>query len=666
VSKGEARRRVEWLREEIRRHDHLYYVLDRPAISDAAYDRLFRELTALEARHPELVTPDSPTERVAGALRPAFTEVRHVAPMLSLDSVTDPDAVRRFDERIRREVRGPTAYTIEPKFDGLSLELVYERGRLTRASTRGDGVRGDGVTENVQTIRSVPLRLQTGRRPAPALLAVRGEAIMHAAAFARLNERLAREGNSVFANPRNAAAGSVRQLDPRITASRPLRVVCYDILAVRGGRQPKTGHEALAALRDWGLAVADEARVCGSTEELLAYHRDLDARRDALGYDIDGVVIKLNDLAARARLGVTARHPRWALAFKFAPREEDTVIERILVQVGRTGVLTPVAALRPVSIGGVTVTRATLHNRDELARKDVRPGDRVRVIRAGDVIPDVVARVPSRGRRKPPFRMPARCPECRARIVRDGPFDRCPNGLACPAQRKGAIEHFGSRDALDIRGLGRETVDALVGAGLVGSVADLFTLTERDLVPLDRFADLSARNLVAAIDRARRPDLERFVYALGIPQVGVQTARDLVAHFGSLGRLRRADEAALQEVEGVGPSVASAVAGSFRRPENRRIIDQCLARGVTPKAPAAPRKGPLVGQTVVFTGGLASMTRPEAEALVRSLGGRTSGSVSRKTDVVVAGAEAGSKRERARALGVRIASEREFRRLARS
>ena len=658
-----ARRRAERLRDEIRRHDHLYYVLDRPEIDDAAYDRLFRELVALEEAHPELATPDSPTRRVGGEVLPAFPEVRHVAPLLSLDSVTDPEDVRRFDERLRKDVRGEIAYTLEPKFDGLSLELVYERGRLARASTRGDGAKGEGVTANVRTIRAVPLRLRTDRRKAPARLAVRGEAILHARDFARLNARLTREGRPLFANPRNAAAGSIRQLDSRVTASRPLRVVCYDILAMTGGPRLRTGGDALAALADWGVPVAAEAAHAASVDEILAYHRDMDARRARLGYEIDGVVIKLDDLATRRRLGVTARHPRWALAFKFAPRAEETVIERIVVQVGRTGALTPVADLRPVSIGGVTVSRATLHNREEIARKDVRAGDTVRVVRAGDVIPDVVARVPTRGRRGKPFRMPSRCPECGTPVVREGPLDRCPNGLACPAQLKGAIAHFGSRAALDIRGLGQETVEALVASRLVRSVADLFTLSEADLVQLDRFADASARNLVAAIDRARRPELWRFVYALGVPQVGPQTARDLAARFGSLDALMAAREDDLREVVGIGPAVASAVAGFFRRKAVRRIIDWCLCRGVEPRQAAAPGRGPFAGKTVVFTGGLESMTRAEAEARVRAGGGRTGGSVSSKTDLVVAGSDAGSKLDKARTLGVKIVDEKAFRRM---
>jgi DNA ligase (NAD+) len=662
-----GRVRIEKLRAEIRHHDYLYYVLDRPAISDDEYDRLFRELVELERRFPQQTSPDSPTQRVGGTPLPSFPEIRHVAPLLSLESVTDPDAVRRFDERLRREVRrGQAGYTLEPKFDGLSLELVYENGRLTRASTRGDGLRGEGVTENVRTIRSVPLRLRHEARAVPRLLAVRGEALMRLTDFQSLNAALGAEGRLRFANPRNAAAGSVRQLDSRVTASRRLTVVVYDILAVKGGRAPRSGWNALTALRDWGLRVAAEARRATTVEEILRYHRDLEAQRDTLGYEIDGVVVKLDDLNARAQLGVTARHPRWAIAFKFAPREQETVLMDIVVQVGRTGVLTPVGRLVPVNIGGVTVTRATLHNREELARKDVRIGDTIRVIRAGDVIPDVVARVEKAGRRRGArFTMPARCPECGTPVVQEGPFDRCPNGLGCPAQLTGAIQHFGSRDALDIRGLGRETSEALVDAGLVTTVAALLTLTERDLLTLEGFAATSARNLVTAIDRAKRTELRRFVYGLGVPSVGVQTATDLADHFDTLDRLLNADVAALMAVPGIGPTVAPVIAAFFRRAATRRVIDLLLKRGVRIAAPVERTAGPLAGKTVVFTGGLDSLSRPAAEAHVRRCGGRTSNTVGKTTDYVVVGIEPGSKLARAEKLGVRILSEREFLKLVR-
>ncbi|MBI2833315.1 MAG: NAD-dependent DNA ligase LigA [Acidobacteria bacterium] len=656
-----ARRRAERLRAAIRTHDYRYYVLDRPTISDAEYDRLFEELVRLEAAHPELVTPDSPTQRIAGAPLPAFPTVEHLAPMLSLESVTGADAVRRFDERIRASVRGRTVrYVLEPKFDGLSLEVVYRNGVLLRASTRGDGERGEGVTENVKTIRSVPLRLR-GNSP-PRMLAVRGEAIMRLDDFRALNARLERQGQPLFANPRNAAAGSIRQLDPRITAERRLDVSFYDILHMEGGRRLADDMSLLQRLSAWGLHVSPCARICSSVDEILRYHLEMERRRESLAYEIDGIVLKVDDLALRTRLQATARHPRWALAFKFAAREEETTIEGIRVQVGRTGVLTPVAVLRPAQIGGVTVTRATLHNRDEIARKDLRIGDVVRVIRAGDVIPDIVERTAVSGKRRHrPFVMPAQCPVCHTPVVHEGPFDRCPNGLACPAQLKRTIQHFGSRDALDIRGLGPETVDALVSGRLVRSVADLFTLTQRDLVKVDRFADVSATNLLKEIDKAKHPPLWRFLNALGIPNAGAQTARDLAEHFGTLGRLESADEAALRKVPGIGPAVARDVAAFFRRPVNCRVIELCRRRGVQVMGSTITPRGPLAGKTIVFTGGLESMTREEAEERARARGARTARSVSPETDLVVAGADPGSKYVKARALGIRIVDEGEFR-----
>ncbi len=650
MSDERVRRRAEALRAEIRRHDRLYYVLDRPEISDAAYDRLFNELSQIERAHPELVTPDSPTQRVAGAPLPSLPPVAHVAPMLSLEATTDEADVRRFVAR----ADGP--FVVEPKFDGLSVEVVYENGRLARAATRGDGATGEGVTENVKTIRALPLVL-AGR--APSLLAVRGEVILRTAAFRALNAALARAGRPTFANPRNAAAGSLRQLDPRVTAGRRLDVVFYDVLSSRGGRLPATHWQLLAALRGFGLPVSDENRRAATADEILAYRADLFARRDALACEVDGVVVKLDDLAARARLAETARHPRWALAVKFAPRTQVSRIRDIVVQVGRTGALTPVAVLDPVEIGGVTVGRATLHNREEVARKDLRVGDAVEVVRAGDVIPEVVARVPSPGaRRGARFAMPARCPACGAPTVRDGPIDRCPNGLGCPAQLMRSIEHFGARDALDIRGLGERVVAALVGAGLVRDVADVLALDERALARLPRFGARSAANLARAIARAKRRELHRFIYALSIPGVGERTARDLAGAFGGLDALMAADEQALAAV--VGPAAAAQVAAFFRRRENRRVIAACLRNGLALAAPAPARGGPLDGKTFVFTGALASMSRAEAEERVRRLGGRASSAVSAATDYVVVGADPGAKAARARALGVRTLSEAGF------
>jgi DNA ligase (NAD+) len=658
----EAGARAEQLRADIYRHDYAYYVLDRPEITDAAYDALYRELVAIEEAHPDLVTADSPTQRVGGEVLLSFPEVRHLAPMISLDSITDPDDVRRFDERVRKALpNAQVSYVVEPKFDGLSIEAVYVNGQLDRVSTRGDGERGEGITENVKTVRSVPLRLRRAAGAAPALLSVRGEAIMHVKDFQRLNSDLEREGKPVFANPRNAAAGSVRQLDPRITARRRLDVFFYDILYAEGAPPVATALEELRVLGEWGLHVAPEAREYHSIDEVLAYHQEIERRRDSLGYEIDGIVVKLAELAARRQLGTTARHPRWALAFKFVPREQETIIRGITVQVGRTGVLTPVAELQPVEIGGVTVTRATLHNREEMRRKNLHIGDRVRVVRAGDVIPDVVERIgPSGSVAEEEFAMPEACPVCGTQVVHEGPFDRCPNGLECPAQLKGAVQHFGSRDALDIRGLGKETVDQLVSTGLVKSVADLFRLTTDDLKGLEGFADLSARNLVEAIDRAKHPTLARFVYALGIPQIGTETARDLAQHFGGLTAIEQAGDDALTAVPGIGDTVAQAIRSFFDQRENYRIIERCLEAGVAPVAPEKPAaSGALIGKTFVFTGTL-SMPRGEAEELVRRRGGLAARSVSKSTNYLVAGEDAGSKLEKARKLGVAILTEAEF------
>jgi DNA ligase (NAD+) len=663
MTHGTTARRIEQLRAAIRRYDHQYYVLDRPTISDAKYDRLLAELVRLETAHPDLLTPDSPTQRVAGAPLPAFPTIEHAARMLSLESVTDPDAVRRFDERLRASVRRKTVgYVVEPKFDGLSIEVVYRDGLLLRASTRGDGERGEGVTENVRTIRSVPLRLHGAN--VPRLLAIRGEVIMRIDDFQTLNARLARESQPPFANPRNAAAGSIRQLDPRVTATRRLDVFFYDVLHVDGGMPLADDMSLLRALTAWGLHISPYARACSSIDDVLRYHQEMARRRASLPYQIDGIVMKVDDLAWRARMRTMARHPRWALAYKFSPREEQTTIEGIVVQVGRTGVLTPVAMLRPVEIGGVTIARATLHNGAEITRKDLRVGDVVRVIRAGDVIPEVVERVSTgSARRRGRFSMPARCPECGTPLVHEGPFDRCPNGLACPAQLKRTIQHFGSREALDIRGLGPETVEALVSAGLVRSVADLFALTRDDLLEVARFGETSASNLIDAIGKAKHPPLWRLLNALGIPGVGAQTARDLAEHCRTLERVQSADEATLMAAPGIGPAVARDIVEFLCRPSNRRVIDSCRRRGVRAVGSTAGHRGPLAGKTVVFTGGLESMTREEAEERARSSGAHTARQVSAETDLVVAGIGPGSKFARARTLGVRTIDEGQFQRL---
>jgi DNA ligase (NAD+) len=658
-SRPAAARRIEELRRLIRRHDRLYYVLDRPEISDAAYDRLFAELGRLERAYPDLVTPDSPTQRVAGAPAAGFPVVAHSAPMLSLEATREAQEVRRFVERARRDGRGAT-YLLQPKLDGASIELVFERGTLARAVTRGDGERGEGVTDNARTIRSLPKRLHAGRGvPIPALLAVRGEVLLPLRAFQRLNAALVARGEEPFANPRNAAAGSLRQLDSRITAQRPLTLLAYEVLSIRGASF-RTDRDALAALRGWGFRVPAPLAVAADTDEVLAYHEKLAGRRDRLDYEIDGIVIKLDDLETRRRLGATAHHPRWALAYKFAPRTGVTRIESIAVQVGRTGVLTPVALLRPVDVSGVTVSRATLHNREEVRRRDVRLGDTVRIARAGDVIPEVVERIIRRGeRRRSPFRMPVRCPSCGTAVVRSGPLTLCPNRLGCPAQLIGRLVHFASSGALDIEGLGPETATELVHRGLVRTPADLFRLTPAALRRLPGFAERSAAKLANAIRARRSVPLPKLLHALAIPGVGSATARDLAARFPSLDALARARPAELERVPGIGTASAAAIAGFFADRHNRRAIAALRRAGVR-AAPLRPIRGPLSGKTVVFTGGLGRFDRDRAGALVESLGGRVGSSVSARTDFVVVGETPGSKLDDARRLGIPTLDEAAF------
>ena len=656
-----ARRRVEELREQIRHHDYLYHVLDQPEISDAEYDKLFRELQELERKHPDLITPDSPTQRVAGRPRPGFSDVEHMAPMLSLDSDDDEEAVRRFDARVRAGLGdGAVDYVVEPKLDGVSVELVYEAGQLVRAATRGDGRVGEDITANVRTIGSVPLKLREEVRPAPPLLSLRGEAIMLIDEFEQLNARLTQEDRPAFANPRNVAAGSLRQLDPAVTAERPLVVFAYEVMHMEGPPF-ETQWQVLGALRDWGFKVSRHVRRVSDIEEAIAWHHRLEAERDELEYEIDGVVIKLNGRTAQDTLGSTAHHPRWAFAYKFQPRREVSEILDIVVQVGRTGKLTPVAMLRPVDVGGVTVARASLHNREEVERLDVRKGDKVRIQRAGDVIPQVLERVEEPGKKRAARFKIDRCPSCGAKVVSPGgPLDYCPNGLACPSQFKRRILHFASRDALDIRGLGERTVEQLLEAGLVKDLADLLTLKVDDLVKLEGFADVSARNLVQAIDTAKHVTLDRFLYALGIPEVGTQTARDLVTQFGTLDAVLNASTAELEAVPGIGPKVAEAVHEFLRRPSTRKVIARLKKRGLTIEEAAPAEAGEFAGLTFVFTGSLEKLSRSQAHELVRAHGGRTSSSVSARTSCVVAGSDPGSKYDKAVELGIKILSEEEF------
>lgn len=651
---------AETLRSELRRHAYLYYHEARPEIGDAEYDDLFRRLQALEGQYPALESPDSPTKRVGAPPQDKFETVEHVAALLSLDSSEKPEDFVRYDERVRRALGdGVTPrYILEPKLDGASIELVYEDGVLTRAVTRGNGQRGERVTANIRTIPTVPLRLRTTVRPAPKLLALRGEVLMYISDFADFNARIAEAGLEPYASPRNSAAGSIRQLDSRVTASRKLDVLVYDVLVVEGDSFT-SDIAGVEAIREWGFRVPERIQTATTVDEVLAYHSAYEEQRDELDYEIDGVVVKLDDLAARRAMGATSHHPRWAMALKFAPRQEVTVIEKIDIQVGRTGVLTPVAWLRPVVVGGVTVSRASLHNREELRRKDLREHDTVRIQRAGDVIPQVVEVIEHHDDRSPPFDMPDRCPVCETPVIQDGPRLVCPNRFGCNAQLKGRIIHFGSRSALDIEGLGEETANLLVDRGLVTQLAELFDVTPDHLVALEGFGEKSATALVEAIASKRTPDLNRFLIALGIPEVGVTVARTLAKRFGSFDAIRRATTQQLVEIDGIGPRMSEAITSFFADERNAAAVDGVLARGVEPKTVELTSCDlPDLG-TAVFTGAI-PVPRVVAETAWRSVGGSTSGSVSKKTAFVVAGEKAGSKLAKAEKLGVEVLDFDEF------
>jgi DNA ligase (NAD+) len=663
----EIAKRAAALRAAIDEANYRYYALDAPTISDAEYDRLFRELQTLESAHPDLVTPDSPTQRVGVAPAREFAAVRHRVPMLSINNAFGDEEVEAFDRRVREALDVEAVeYSCEPKLDGLAINLTYESGAFVQGTTRGDGFAGEDVTGNLRTVRGIPLRLRADR--APELLEVRGEVLMYKRDFEALNARQREHGEKEFANPRNAAAGSLRQLDPRITAGRPLRFSAYGIGDAHGFDEPGTQAALLDALARMGLPVSAERAVEKGVAGLLAYYRRLGERRASLPYDMDGVVYKVNRLDQQRALGFVARAPRFAVAHKFPAEEATTELVGIEVQVGRTGAITPVARLKPVFVGGATVTNATLHNEDELRRKDIRVGDTVVVRRAGDVIPEVVRAVPgTRQPGAPEFRMPTRCPVCGSSVVRlpDEAVARCTGGLFCAAQRKQALLHFASRRALDIDGLGEKIVDQLVDRDLVHTPADLYRLTLEDLAGLERMGDRSAQNLLDALARSKRTTLARFVYALGIRNVGEATARDLASHFGALDPLMDADEAALEAVPDVGPVVAASIAGFFRERHNREVIRALRKAGATWEegAPPARAAGLAAGKAFVLTGTLPGMTREEATELILSQGGKVSGSVSKKTDYVVAGAEPGSKLAKAEALGVTVLDEAGLRQL---
>lgn len=661
MNKSAAAARIEELRGVLREHDHRYYVLDAPKVSDEEYDRLFRELRLLEERFPALLTEDSPTQRVGGTPLTGFKTVEHLAPMLSLDSDPSAEAVTRFDHRIRKALGEDQAveYVLEPKLDGASIELVYEAGKLVNAATRGDGLRGEDVLENVRTIAAVPLRLRgTSSIHVPGTLAVRGEIIMRWGEFQRLNESLIQAGKTPFANPRNAAAGALRQLDPRVTAQRPLDIYVYDVLVAQG-LYLESQWKSLEALRDWGLRVNELAMRVSSVGEMIDYHQDLIERRDDIGYEIDGVVVKLNDVSGRETLGATSHHPRWAFAFKFPPRREITRLLKILASVGRTGVVTPVAIMRPVELGGVTVSRASLHNREEVARKDVRVGDRVRIQRAGDVIPQVIERIVEPGRRRgEAFKMPKDCPSCGTKLIQRGPFSVCPNGMACPAQFASRLAYLGSRQAFDIEGLGDETARLLVDRNLVSGFPSLFDLQISDLVELEGFAETSAKKLVEGIRAASHVELHRLLIALGIPEVGASVAKSLANHFGTLEAIRGAGEEDLKAVEGVGEVMAGQIEAFFRGTVNSEMLDRLLDGRIHVREPGVARQSArLDGIRFVITGSLKRFSRNELKELLESEGARVASTVSSKTDHLVAGFSPGSKLEKARDLGVAVQDE---------
>jgi len=667
--------RAATLRDTIARHNDDYYVLDRPTVSDAEYDALYRELAAIEAEHPELVTPDSPTQRVGGAPQGEFAPVRHSVRMLSIRTETDttPAGAAEFDARIRRDLglaadAPPVQYIAELKFDGLAISLRYERGRLAVAATRGDGEVGEDVTRNILTIRAIPRTLAT-KKP-PEVLDVRGEVYMTRADFAALNARQRDAGLRLYINPRNTAAGAVRQLDPATTAARPLAFFAYGIGEARGFALPATHHELLDTLAGFGLPVDDHRRVAHGAGDLVAFYERVTAIRDRLPFDIDGVVYKVDSLALQRELGFVTREPRWAVAHKFPAEEQPTRLIDIGVQVGRTGAITPIARLEPVFVGGVTVTNATLHNEDEVRRKDVRIGDTVVVRRAGDVIPEVVrVLVERRPQDAREFVMPTKCPECGSAVERlpDEAIARCTGGLVCPAQRKQALRHFASRHAMDIEGLGEKLIDQLVDSGRVRTPADLYRLRAEELAEMERMADKSAQNVVAAIDKSRTTTLARFIYALGIRHVGEATARDLAAHFGALDPILAASREALLDVRDVGPVLAESIRDFLDEPHNRDVITALRkARVHFPEGPP-PRAadGPLAGKTFVLTGTLPTLSRDDAKALLEAAGATVAGSVSKKTDYVVAGSDAGGKLAKARDLGIEILDEAGMQRIIR-
>ena len=660
------RQRIEKLRKEIEYHNYRYYVLDDPVITDADFDRLMNDLLALEAEHPALVTPDSPTQRVGAKPLKEFPEVRHTIPMLSLANAFDAEEMEAFDRRVREKLEiDVIEYAAETKLDGLAISLLYDRGRLVQGATRGDGTTGEDVTLNVRTIEAIPLRL---RDVHPPRLEVRGEVYMSKAGFHALNRSQQESGGKLFANPRNAAAGSLRQLDPAVTAQRPLLFFAYGVGDYSGADLPGQHYHLLQRLQDYGLPVSPEARLVRGLEGCHEYFDAIGRKRDKLPYEIDGVVFKVNSLREQEQMGFVSRAPRWAIAYKYPPQEVSTRITDIEVQVGRTGALTPVARLEPVAVGGVTVTNATLHNEDEIRRKDIRVGDTVIIRRAGDVIPEVVrVMLERRPQDTRVFHMPQKCPVCHSRVerVEGEAIARCTAGLFCPAQQIQSVLHFASRRALDIEGLGDKLVEQLVDKNMISTVADLYTLSQEDLSALERMGDKSAENVIDALKKSKKTTLPRFIYALGIREVGEATALALARHFGALDPIMNATAEELEQVPDVGPVVARHITAFFAEAHNRRVIAQLQKAGIHWPAMARAVHLPLAGKTFVLTGTLAAMTREEARERLQALGAKVSGSVSAKTNYVVCGADPGSKLDQAKKYNVTVMEEQEFLELVR-
>ncbi|MCH8300112.1 MAG: NAD-dependent DNA ligase LigA [Candidatus Marinimicrobia bacterium] len=660
MDKKRAKKEIGELTKVLEGHNYKYYVLDEPTLSDAEYDRLFRQLEELEADHPELVIPESPTQRVGAEPSKEFGSVKHTIPLLSLANAMDENELRDFDVSVKKilEFEGEVEYAAEPKLDGLAVELVYENGKFVSGSTRGDGVTGEDITTNLRTVKSIPLRLRAGITKIPSLLEVRGEVFLSIKSFRELNEHQEVKGDKLFANPRNAAAGSLRQLDPKITTSRPLSILCYGVGATEGFNSGNHW-ETLNRLKELGFPVTVHGKLCNGIEEAIEYFREMEKVRDKLEFEIDGIVLKVNDLSFQDRLGARARSPRWAIAGKFKPQQETTLIISISVQVGRTGALTPVAELEPVNVGGVIVKRATLHNQDEIDRKDVREGDRVIIQRAGDVIPEVVSVIKSKRKRaSKPYHIPAECPVCGATVKRlPGEAVHSCQNRSCPAQLKESIKHFASKGAMDIDGLGDKLIEALVDKELIRNVSDLYTLTLEQLSSMERMADKSGQNILSSLDKSRDTTLGRFLYALGIRHVGEQTGRVLADEFKDFESIKNAEVDSLESIEGVGPIVAKSVRNFFRDGKNKYTIKRLFQLGIKFSEIPEKRSDVLKGLTFVITGRFENQSRQEMKGIIQSAGGKVSSSVSKKTDYLVAGENAGSKLKKANELGVNLISE---------